>query len=270
MDSDEKLKIAILDLYDNHPNEGMRCIRELIESHPVPFEYQIFDVRNKGEIPDLSFDAYISTGGPGDPAEFNPLWSLKWAAWIDGIIEYNKQHIAHSKQVLLICHSFQLICLQLKVGKVSLRHSPSFGILPVHLTSQGKKEVFFHGMHDPFHAVDSRSYQILSRDENMPGAYSVLAIEKERNYVNYERAIMAVRFSDEIFATQFHPEADPVGMGIYFEKPEKQKQIIAEHGQAKYTEMMNSLYDPEKLFKTYTTLIPAFLKNIYTSKALNK
>jgi imidazoleglycerol phosphate synthase glutamine amidotransferase subunit HisH len=32
----------------------------------------------------------------------------------------------------------------------------------------------------------------------------------KRDHVQYERAIMAVRFTDYFVGTQFHPEADPV------------------------------------------------------------
>jgi imidazoleglycerol phosphate synthase glutamine amidotransferase subunit HisH len=35
-------------------------------------------------------------------------------------------------------------------------------------------------------------------------------IGKIRDHVQYERAIMAVRFTDYFVGTQFHPEADPV------------------------------------------------------------
>lgn len=261
------MKIAILDLYDNHLNEGMRCIKELITAHPATTEYTVFDVRGKGELPGLSFDAYISSGGPGEPTEYNELWSDAWAAWITSLLVFNKENF-HKKYALLICHSFQLMCCQLKIGKTSLRHSPSFGILPVHLTDYGLSEPILSGLNNPFYTVDSRSFQVLAGSDEIPEPYKILAIEKERSYVNYERAIMAVKFSEEIIGTQFHPEADPIGMGLYFEQPAKQAQIIAEHGQLKYSEMMNSLYDPERLLKTYSSIIPSFLENVYHHSAV--
>jgi len=262
------LKIAILDLYDNHANEGMRCIKELISANLDAIEYSVFDVRGKGELPDLSFDAYISSGGPGDPTEYNQLWSDAWAAWITSLLVFNQENSHKKKYALLICHSFQLMCCQLKIGKTSLRHSPSFGILPVHLTSDGLADPILSGLNDPFYTVDSRSFQVLAGSDEIEEPYKILAIEKERSYVSYERAIMAVRFSDEIIGTQFHPEADPIGMGLYFKQPAKQAQIIAEHGQVKYSEMMNSLYDPERLSKTYSSIIPSFLEIVYQHSAV--
>ncbi len=261
------MKIAILDLYDNHLNEGMRCIKELITAYPAATEYSVFDVRGKGELPSLDFDAYISSGGPGDPTEYNELWSDAWAAWITSLLIYNEENL-RKKYALLICHSFQLMCCQLKIGKTSLRHSPSFGILPVHLTVDGLSEPILSGLNNPFYTVDSRSFQVLVGGDEISKPYKVLAIEKKRSYVNYERAIMAVSFSEEIIGTQFHPEADPTGMGLYFKQPAKQAQIIAEHGQIKYSEMMNSLYDPERLLKTYSSIIPSFLENVYHHSAV--
>ncbi len=61
------LRLAILDMYDNTPNQGMRCIKEILDRYSEVLEYETFDVRHLCQIPDLSFDAYISTGGPGDP-----------------------------------------------------------------------------------------------------------------------------------------------------------------------------------------------------------
>lgn len=247
----------------------MRCIKQLVGSFSESVEFTVFDVRVKGEVPGVDFDAYISSGGPGDPHEYNPLWSDKWAAWISGVIEHNNRNL-QKKQVLLICHSFQLICIQLGIGTVSLRHSPSFGILPMHLTAAGLAEPLLTGLNDPFYAVDSRSYQVLAGQEpDVPGC-KVLAIEKLRTHIPRERALMALEFSPEIIGTQFHPEADPEGMGNYFRQPEKRAQIIAEHGEPKYLDMMHSLYDPQRLLNTYNTIIPGFLARCFRQATTNK
>jgi len=68
-----KIRIAILDLYEGHANEGMRCIREILkqfnESNNLDLVWDEFDVRRKNEVPDMSYDFFISSGGPGDPLE---------------------------------------------------------------------------------------------------------------------------------------------------------------------------------------------------------
>jgi homoserine O-succinyltransferase len=46
--------------------------------------YHIFDVRSKNEVPDLSYDAYISSGGPGSPIDSaGSIWEEK-ILWFDG------------------------------------------------------------------------------------------------------------------------------------------------------------------------------------------
>ena len=46
----------------------------------------------------------------------------------------------------------------------------------------------------------------------------VLSLEKIRTHVEYERAIMAVRFSDEFVGTQYHPELSAADVGGYLSR----------------------------------------------------
>ena len=66
------IKLALLDMNNNHPNQGMRNIKEISEAFRLQFESQVevsyFDVRYKNEVPDYQdFDIFISSGGPGNP-----------------------------------------------------------------------------------------------------------------------------------------------------------------------------------------------------------
>lgn len=88
---------------------------------------------------------------------------------------------------------------------------------------------------------------------------SILAIEKNRPHVPLERAIMAVRFNDNMIGTQFHPEADAVGMSLYLQTPEKKETVIANHGEAKWASMIEQLNDPDKIMYTYAHILPNFL-----------
>ena len=74
-----------------------------------------------------------------------------------------------------------------------------------------------------------------------------------------ERATMAVRFSREVFGTQFHPEADAEGMLRHFQKEEKREVIIKNYGAEKYNNMLNHLQDPDKIMLTESAVIPTFL-----------
>ena len=59
------LKIAILDLYNGKPNEGMRCIKMLVNDffkiEGIEGNFEIFDVRQKNDVPSIhDFDIFIS------------------------------------------------------------------------------------------------------------------------------------------------------------------------------------------------------------------
>ena len=60
-------------------------------------------------------------------------------------------------------------------------------------------------------------------------------------------------------ATQFHPEADAVGVRALLLKDEKKKEVVSEHGLDKYNEMLERLEDPDKITLTQNTIIPNFL-----------
>ena len=265
-------RIAILDMYDGVANEGMRCIKKIIttfgESEALDIEYQIFDVRQKLEIPNLDFDAYISTGGPGNPVPVGELWERKFFHFLDSLMQFNaNRHNRTKKPLFLICHSFQMASIHWQLAGVSKRRKTSFGTFPVHKTSFGRKDPLLSLLNDPFWIVDSRDYQVTQANQHaldQLGA-TVLCLEKVRPHVQLERAVMAIRFSNEIVGTQFHPEADAEGMLRYFLQEDKKNTIISNHGQAKYNDMIANLNDPDKILMTESVVIPTFLKN-----ALNK
>ena len=263
----KRVRIAILDLYEGQPNQGMRCIRELLKefgrTHDLTLEADEFEVRLEKKVPDLSYDIYISSGGPGSPLDsMNSAWEEVYFDWLQKVERYNQQADPRGrKQILFICHSFQLICRHYGLAEVTHRRSTAFGVFPIHLLEGADTEPVFAGLQDPFFAVDSRSYQVIRPDHqritDMGGR--VLAIEKERPHVPLERAIMAVRFSDSMIGTQFHPEADPTGMSMYLRRDDRKQTVIAEHGEEKWKSMVDQLEDPDKIRWTYSHVIPNFL-----------
>ncbi len=262
------LRVAILDLYDGAANQGMRCIRELLhdfaENHQVNIEAREFDVRGKDEVADLSYDVYLSTGGPGSPIDSEgSLWEQRYFALMDDIRAHNTAHPEHLKFVFLICHSFQIYCRYYGLGKVSKRKSTSFGVMPVHRSSAGITEPYFRGLDDPLWAVDSRDWQVTQPDMKKIRAMGgeVLCIEKYRPHVRLERCIMAMRFDAAVFGTQFHPEADATGMSYYLQTEEKKSQVIEQHGEEKYYSMLEHLNDADKIVLTHNSIIPNFLEH---------
>ena len=258
-----KLRLAILDMNDGRPNQGMRCIRDIAAMYSSAFDIDEFDVRNKNEIPGMEYDVYISSGGPGNPLVGDGSWDKAWYNLVGDLWEYNIENQYCKKYMFFICHSFQMACNFFELGTLTPRKSTSFGVMPVHMTKYGSNDPIFSNLPDPFYAVDSRDFQLIQPDLDvfrMHGA-KILALEKIRTHVEYERAIMAVRFSEEFVGTQFHPEADPIGMKIHFEKPDVRENVIKNFGQAKYDTMMDHIDDPDKIELTHNTILPLFIEN---------
>ncbi|MCF7559061.1 GMP synthase [Sabulilitoribacter multivorans] len=257
----DKVKLAILDMNNNEPNQGLRCIVDIVKSFKKEVDFEVFDVRAKNELPDLSFDIYISSGGPGSPLENEP-WRQPYLNLIQNLWDFNLKSNHQKKHVFFICYSFQVVCHYFELGEIKPRKSTSFGILPVHKTAAGKKDIILKGLDDPFYAVDSRDWQLIQPRLAVfkeHGA-SILSLEKIRTHVEYERAIMAVRFSKEFIGTQFHPEADPVGMYAHFSEDANKQKVITNFGEAKYNQMMDRIDDPDKIIKTYQHILPTFIR----------
>jgi homoserine O-succinyltransferase/O-acetyltransferase len=258
----KKVNLAILDMYDGEPNQGMRCIHDILSRFSESISYREFDVRGKSELPEIQdFDLFISTGGPGNPLEGDGIWDLKYNDFLDQVWIWNQNH-SRKKYLLLICHSFQMACKHFGLGEITKRKSTSFGVMTVHKTADGIHDELFQNLANPFWAVDSRDFQVVQpnpRKFRHLGA-KIIALEKIRNHVEYERAIMAIRFSDEIVGTQFHPEADPVSFLEHLKKPMVKEKIIELKGKTKFREMLENLVDDQKIYKTNETLIPNFLE----------
>lgn len=266
MNSPNTIRIAILDMYEGTANEGMRGIREILEAFAVDFHkevrYDVFDVRGSAEVPGIDYDAYISSGGPGSPLDSaGSLWEQRYFALMDSIRRHNRDMPQEPKHVFLICHSFQVFCRYYGYGLVSKRRSTSFGVMPCHKTDTGHHDSLLQSLDDPFWVVDSRDYQLTQPDLDKieDGGGSVLCIEKYRPHVKLERAVMAIRFDNAFFGTQFHPEADATGMRMYLLRDDKKKIVIDKFGEEKYWDMLEHLNDPDKIMLTHNTVLPRFL-----------
>ena len=260
--NNQNIKIAILDMYDGEPNQGMRCIIDIINRFNQIVTFKIFDIRGKSEFPDIkNFDIYISTGGPGNPEIGDGNWDLKYYDFIDQLVNWNKEKVI-KKHVLFICHSFQMACKHFGLAEITKRKDTSFGVMKIHKTTESFNDPLYEGLSDPFYAIDSRDYQVVQPKLSMfkkKGA-KIISLEKIRDHVQYERAIMAVRFSEYLVGTQFHPEADPMSFIANLKNPSAREKIIKMKGKTKFRDMLEDLLDEDKIYKTNETLIPNFLK----------
>lgn len=266
------LKIGILDMYNGVEGEGLRCIQNILSNYGVSnnlnIEWEIFDVRQKNQVPNIiDFDGFIASGGPGSPLLENSEWEKLFFGFVDDLIDHNEKYET-KKPLFAICHSFQLLFQHFNLGIITKRKSTMFGIIPLKIEENTQDEAYFKNLETPFWTVDSRDFQAVQANLlnfEILGA-KIICLEKERPHLSLERAIMAIRFTNEIFGTQFHPEADGEGMYRLFQKPEKKKVVIENHGEEKYFTMLDFLNDPEKIEKTEATILPNFLDDVMSKK----
>jgi GMP synthase-like glutamine amidotransferase len=261
------MKAAILDLNNNTPNRGISYLKKMLETAGLP--YEVFDVRHRGEMPDLSFDLYFSSGGPGSPFDFEGGWDKKYFEWIENIWQHNLKS-DEKKYIFFICHSFQLACQHFDVGEIKKRRKRSFGTFPCYKTMTGRSEIAFEGLPNPFYIADFRDWQVVGFDENELASrgFQALALEKPRPHVDLPRALMAIRFSDEMIATQFHPEADAEGMAAHFQDASRKEQVMEDFGEARYHQMIEDLTDDNKIELTFKTILPNFIKAATSQRSL--
>jgi GMP synthase-like glutamine amidotransferase len=260
------IQIAILDMYDGSPNIGMQCIKNIImewqQSNKVSAEVVVFNTRGNGEIPAPHFDLYIATGGPGSPLDtVQDAWDIQYTQWLDHMLAINKP-------VFLICHSFQIACRHFNLGTVCLRKSKQVGILPVHTLIHDE---LFNGLQETFYALESRSYQIIAPNDTKLKEMNaqIMALEKMRPQVPLERAIMAIRFTENMYGVQFHPEAALSDLIVYFNESTTKQSIMDEFGIEKWQRIVDHLDADSPIQTTYAHLIPNFLDKALTNAACN-
>ena len=108
-------------------------------------------------------------------------------------------------------------------------------------------------------AAITRWFSQIKRQLKETGS-QIFCIEKERPHVPYERAVMGIRFNDYFIGTQFHPEADAMGMRLHLQSEEKKKTVIENYGMEKWESMIEKLNDPDKIVWTHDHVLPNFLK----------
>jgi len=263
----KEIRIALLDMNNNKKNQGFKNIREISEIFKANSEEHIsittFDIRHLNEMPKMEdFDIFISSGGPGNPHREGHDWEEKYAGLLDGIFQHN-QNSGHKKYMFLICHSFQIASIHWKLGNICERKSYSFGVMPMSKTENAEGEFLLKNLPDPFYAVDSRAYQFIEPDHKKLDqlGMKIMALEKFRPHVNLERAVMAIRFSEEIFGTQFHPEANPAGMLENLKDEENKLAMIESYGIEKYLETLDRMDDEDKIKLTQAQILPRFLED---------
>ena len=264
-----QIKVATIDLYNNEPNEGIRCIGEIVndsakENTNLDLKYDRFETRYKDDLPDLSYDIFISSGGPGSPFEGeNQKWDKDYFILLDKIWNHNQKNPDDKKYIFFICHSFQMMARYFQFGEINKRFINSFGVMPFTKTTEGSTDPILKNLTDPFYAADIRAWQVVNPNQKKIDEFNakILSWEIPEKENKDNPAITSIRISDEIVGTQFHPEADPESMLYHFKQEERKKFIIERYNEEKYLEMIGFLEHPDKIKLTRKTVLPTFLNN---------
>jgi homoserine O-succinyltransferase len=261
MNIPQPIRMAILDMNNNVENMGIASIKRIADRFAI-IDYDVFDVRYKNEVPGTEYDLYISSGGPGDPLEGDGMWDKAYFDLMDELWQHNQAR-EDKKYVFFICHSFQMICHHMQIGKVMPRHKQSFGIVPVMKTEAGQADELMMPLHNTFYGADFRRYEVIAPDavRLLELGSAITAMEIGEEEYKGEKGLMAVRFSDAWFGTQFHPEAHPDGMLHYLRRPEKKEMILTEFGMNTYEEMMHNALHPDRLTNTRDHILPGFIED---------
>ena len=263
-----EIKIAVIDLYNNEKNEGIRCIKDILSDlksrNKNSVKFELFETRFKSEIPDLNYDIFISSGGPGSPFEGEgTVWEKKYFNLLDEVWNFNQKNSDRKKYIFFICHSFQMMCRYFKIAEVRKRRQKSFGILPFIKTAAGEEDPVLGDLPSPFYAADFREYEVVNPNANLINELNaeITAVEIPDNKDEFVSAIMAASITREIVGTQFHPEADPESMFYHLRQPERKQYIIENFGVEKFNEMIKLLDDENAIKLTHRKVLPAFLNN---------
>ncbi|MBL7994041.1 GMP synthase [bacterium] len=266
------VRIAVLDMNNGARNIGVRNIKRIIEqfSHKVraahlqvDFEVSHFHVRDRNEVPDASYDIYISSGGPGSPLDDDGAeFELKFFGLLDALIDHNATK-ENKKFVFGICHSFQMMAKKFAVAEITKRENRYVGVVPIIKTPEGQKDVLFEGLQEKFYAFDNRDWQVINPDYQKMSQLGASILSYESNGHEIGNAVTAIRYTPEIETVQFHPEAEKHGILMRFSDPSEKQHIVELLGEAKFDELIQSVNNPNKLTKTYKTVLPGFLWRSY-------
>lgn len=266
------VRVAILDMNNGARNIGIRNIKRIIDqfSHKVrmahlqvDFEIHHFHVRDRNEVPDTSYDIYISSGGPGSPLDDDGRpYETKFFNMVDQLIDHNAAN-DNKKFIFGICHSFQMLAKKFAVAQIDKRPNRYVGVVPIVKTPEGEKDAMFEGLQEKFYAFDNRDWQVINPDHPKLHRIGASILSYESNGHEIGEAITAIRYTSEIETVQFHPEAEKHGILMRFSDPSEKEHLVELLGEAKFDELIQSLNNPDKLTKTYKTVLPGFLWRSY-------
>ncbi len=261
-------------------NEATRCFRRLFDGFAsrvrqlnpdLPISFKHVQPRNLGELPDESQDLILSSGGPGSPYDgYEDPWCVGYRKFVDTVVERNHKDRAGAPGLFVVCHSYEITVAHFGVAKMLPRHQLKFGVMPAYITEQGTRSVMFQPFGDRIFTWEHRRYEAVDLDEKklkgMGG--QLLAVEsRPGGNVDKGRGLIGFDFTPGVVGTQFHPEADRMGVLAWINRPEHAAAFKDAYGNSLYERMMQTLADPNRLGRTFALVIPGWLTSRFNQLA---
>ena len=255
---------------NGHANQATRCFSVMIEAffarvtafNPhVECEMVTVEPRNKHELPPDGCDIFLSSGGPGGPADHDgETWLVEYRKLLDRVVEENIKQTSLRPSMFGVCYTFELLIRHFAIAEMQLRETRKFGVMPVYMTDAGMTHVLTERFHDRLFAFEHRNWEAVGLDERKLAYLGGKLLAREsRDGHSKGQALLGIDFAPGIEGTQFHPEADKPGVVAWLAKREQAEAFVAAYGKVTYERMLQTLDNPERIAKTFTLLIPGWL-----------
>lgn len=276
-----RLRLCLIDMNNGHANQAMRCFAVMIEAFfervtaqnpELECELVTVEPRNKHELPPAGCDLFLSSGGPGGPADHDgEPWLVEYRRLLDSIVEAHLRGLAQRPSMFGVCYTFELLIRHFEVAEMRLRDTRKFGVMPVYMTDAGMEHPLTERFRDRLFAFEHRNWEAVGLDERKLAALGGRVLAREsRDGISKGRALLGLDFAPGIEGTQFHPEADKPGVVAWLAKREQAEAFVAAYGKVTYEKMLQTLDNPERIAKTFTLLIPGWLTRKFNGMAAHR
>ncbi len=274
------LQLCLIDMNNGHANQAMRCFRLLLDdfaSHVtranphLEVRLEIIEPRNRQELPPRA-DLYLSTGGPGSPYEHDgESWLGDMHRFYDKLVNDAIRLGPAAPSLFGVCYTFELLVRYFKVSAMTSRHERKFGVMPVYMTDEGQRHPLTHHFGDRLFAFEHRNWEAVDVDRAQLARLGGAVLAREsRDGTSKGRAVLAFDFAPGVEGTQFHPEADRLGVVNWLSKREQAESFVQAYGYTTYERMIKTLDNPQRLARTFSLLIPGWLTRKFNALALTR
>ena len=188
------------------------------------------------------YDALLVMGGPMD------VWQVRENPWLEPEMAAIRQWVEAGRPYLGFCLGHQLLAAAMG-GEVGPAETPEIGVMPVHLTDEGRSHWFFQGCPDQIMSLQWHSAEVT---RTPPGA--VVLADSPACEVN------AMAVGAKAVSVQFHIELTDTTVAEWGQVPEYARALEKSLGAGALAEMDSRARDHRQEFQGLSrTLFRNFL-----------